>query len=285
MEIIIGKSAGFCGGIIAAVTRAKKELESTSKLYCLGELTHNKEVLNELESKGLVTIENIKEAKGKVLFRAHGITKEIYEEAKKLNLEVIDCTCKKVLKIHDIATEYQNNGYYIILIGEKVHPEVIGTFSFCGDYKSKISDISDIDVALEDIKKSKLDKVLIIAQTTFNSRKFDEITEIIKDKLNSNITLEIRKTICDATETRQKETKELASSVDFMIIIGGKKSSNTNKLYEISKEYCKNTVMVETYALLDRDYIRKFNKIGIMAGASTPKKSIDDVINYLNNKI
>lgn len=285
MEIILGKSAGFCGGIIAAVTNAEKELKNTSKLYCLGELTHNKEVLTDLESKGLVIIDNIKEAHKKVLFRAHGVTKEIYEEAKKLNIDVIDSTCKKVLAIHELAESYAKDDYYIILIGEKEHPEVIGTFSFCGNFKSKINDINDIDIAIEDIKKSQLEKVLIIAQTTFNSHEFDEIINIIKAKINSKITLEIKKTICDATETRQKETKELASKVDYMIIIGGKKSSNSNKLFEISKEYCKNAIMIETYHELDRSYIRNYNKIGIMAGASTPRKSIDEVILFLNDKL
>lgn len=282
MEIILGKSAGFCGGIIAAVARTEKELQKNTKIHCLGELTHNKDVMNDLESKGLITINNIEEAENKAIIRAHGVEKCIYEKAKELNIELIDCTCKKVLAIHDLVEEYVNKDYYIILIGKKKHPEIIGTFSFCGNFKSQIETLEDVIPTIESINKSGKSNVLVVAQTTFNSKFFDEIVDALKSKIASNINLEVKKTICDATELRQKETKELANKVDLMIVIGGRHSSNTNKLYDISKDNCKNAILIERSNEIDLDYVKQFNKVGVMAGASTPKKSIDDLIAYLN---
>ena len=285
MEIILGKTAGFCGGVQIAVQNSEKDLNKYKKVYCLGELVHNKQVIENLENKGLTVIDDISKAKERVIIRAHGVQKEIYEQAQKMGIELLDYTCKKVLLIHDLVENYSNKGYYIVLIGEPNHPEVVGTYSFCGEHKYIINKIEDVDNLILDIKKSNLKKVLIVAQTTFNSLKFDQITQEIENKIDNNIQVEINKTICNATELRQKETIELSKKVDLMIIIGGKKSSNTNKLYEISKKYCKNSIIVETYKEIDKKFVDKFEKIGIMAGASTPKQSIEEVIEYIKTSI
>lgn len=281
MEILLGKTAGFCGGVSFAVKSSERDLDKYNKIYCLGELVHNKEVINKLENKGLIIVEDILDAKDRVIIRAHGVEKSIYEKAKEMNIELLDYTCKKVLLIHNLVEEYAEKGYYIILIGESNHPEVIGTYSFCGEYKSKVNKVEDLDIVIEDIKKSNTNKVLVVAQTTFNGLKFDEIVEQLKGKLDDNIELEINKTICNATMLRQTETIELAKKVELMIIIGGKNSSNTNKLYELSKKYCENAIVIETYKEIDKDFVKKFEKVGIMAGASTPKESIDEVIEYI----
>lgn len=281
MEILLGKTAGFCGGVSFAVKSSERDLDKYNKIYCLGELVHNKEVINKLENKGLIIVEDISDAKERVIIRAHGVEKNIYEKAKEMNIELLDYTCKKVLLIHNLVEEYAKKGYYIILIGESNHPEVIGTYSFCGEYKSKVNKVEDLDNVIEDIKKSSINKVLVVAQTTFNGLKFDEIVEQLKEKLDANIELEINKTICNATMLRQTETIELAKKVELMIIIGGKNSSNTNKLYELSKKYCENAIVIETYKEIDKDFVKKFEKVGIMAGASTPKESIDEVIEYI----
>ena len=220
MEIIIGKTAGFCYGVKRAVDGAIEESKKNKKTYCLGELVHNKEVIEDLKNKGIKIIEDINEAKdknAKVILRAHGVEKNIYEKAKINNLELVDYTCSNVLKIHKIAEEYANKGYYIILTGAEKHPEVIG-----------------------------------------------------------------KNTICLATETRQKETEKLSKQVELMIIIGGKNSSNTKKLYEIAKQNCHNSISVENgkeaeETLKNMD-LSTIEKVGIMAGASTPKESIDEVI-------
>lgn len=284
MEIILGKTSGFCHGVRNAVDNAKKEIEQSKEtVYCLGELVHNKHVTNSLKEKGLIFIENIEEAKGKTIIRAHGVTKETYKKAQKLGIELKDLTCPKVLKIHDIAEEYSKNGYYIFLVGEENHPEIIGTFSFCGENSTIIEKISDLEQSIERINEKQFKKVLLIAQTTFNLRKFEEIAERLKKELKA-IELKIMNTICLATELRQKETEELSQKVDLMLIIGGRKSSNTNKLYEISSKNCKNVIFAENIDDIDLNFVRQFEKIGVMAGASTPRQSIDDIVNFIKQE-
>ena len=282
MEVVLGKTAGFCYGVKNAVEGAKKELENAKeKVYCLGEIVHNKQVVDELKKNGMVFIENIEDAKGKTIIRAHGVKKEVYDVAKKNNIELKDYTCPNVLKIHEIAEEYANDGYYIFLCGSKVHPENIGTISFCGENVSVIETEDDIDYAIEELKKSGIEKLLLILQTTFSVEKFRKIEKILKVKLPSNINFKIKNTICRATELRQKETNDISKDVDYMIIIGGKNSSNTRKLFEIGKQNCKNCICIETAKELPIEEIKKYEKVGVMAGASTPKELIEDVLNKL----
>jgi len=200
-----------------------------------------------------------------------------------LGIELKDLTCPKVLKIHDIAEEYSKNGYYIFLVGEANHPEIIGTFSFCGENSTIIEKISDLEQSIERINEKQFKKVLLIAQTTFNLRKFEEIAEKLKKELKA-IELKIMNTICLATELRQKETEELSQKVDLMLIIGGRKSSNTNKLYEISSKNCKNVIFAENIDDIDLNFVRQFEKIGVMAGASTPRESIESIVNFIKQE-
>ena len=284
MEIVIGKTSGFCFGVANAVNKTNKVLEENNSIFCLGELVHNKQVTDDLQNKGLKIIDNIQDARESVIIRAHGATEKTYNEAKKMGLNVIDLSCPKVLKIHDIAKEYSKDGYYIFLIGNKSHPESVATISYCGINSKIIQNKEEVKQAILDLYNSKSNKLLVIVQTTFNLEKFEEIVLEIEEKIkeNEDITLEVKNTICDATKKRQNETEELSSKVDMMIIIGGKNSSNTNKLYEISKEKCKNSVLIEKAEELNLEEIRKYNKIGIMAGASTPKESIEAVVEKLN---
>lgn len=282
MEIIIGKTAGFCFGVANAVNKTEKFLNDNQDTCCLGELVHNKQVIEELENKGLTTINNIKQAKQNVIIRAHGEPIKTYQEAKELDINVLDLTCPKVLKIHNIATEYSNNGYYILLIGQKEHPETIGTISYCGKNSSIIQNKEEIKDVLNKLYNSNVSKVLVLSQTTYSIEKFNAIVDLIKQELESkNIELEIKNTICNATKLRQEETEKIAKIVDIMIIIGGKNSSNTNKLYDISNKYCDNCLLVETNKEIDLEYVKKFKKVGIMAGASTPQKSIDSIVEML----
>ena len=283
MEIIIGKNAGFCFGVANAVNKTNKLLEENNNICVLGELVHNKQVINDLQKKGLRTIENIKEANNNVIIRTHGGERSVYEEAKKMELEIFDLTCPKVLKIHDIVVEYSNKGYYILLIGKKNHPEVIATISYCGKYANIIEDDTDLKEKFDDFYNSGIKNLLVIAQTTYSLERFNEISKLIEEDVREHkeINIEIKKTICDATKIRQEETETISKKVDIMIIIGGKHSSNTNKLYEIAKKNCKNSILVETEEEIDIEEIKKYNKIGIMAGASTPKKSIDLIVEKL----
>ena len=277
MEVIVGKTAGFCYGVKRAVEGAKEELKKEQNIFGLGEIVHNQDVIKDLEEKGMHFIDDIQEAKGKVLIRAHGVPKEIYENAKKQQVELIDYTCPKVLNIHEIAQKYANDGYFIFLLGNKNHPENIGTLSFCGENKYVIDKEESTIKALDMLEKSNVKKLLVISQTTFSLEKFYIIEEIIKNEIPRDIELVIKNTICQATEIRQKETEEMAKKVDGMLIIGGKNSSNTQKLYDIAKKHCPVAIWIENAEELPIEKIERLSKIGIMAGASTPKESIDEL--------
>lgn len=281
MDIIIGKTAGFCYGVKRAVEGAKEETKKDKEIYCLGEIVHNKQVVEELKNEGATFIEDISDAKGKLIVRAHGIKKEIYDDAKKRGIELKDFTCPNVLRIHEIAEEYAKKGFFIFLSGNKNHPENIGTISYCGNNYFVIEKEDDVFKALEEFNKSQLKKLLLISQTTYSLEKFYIIEEIIKNELGKNVDLVIKNTICRATEIRQKETDKISKEVDYMIIIGGSKSSNTKKLYEIAKQNCKNCICVETAEQLNLSDLKGKNRIGIMAGASTPQKSIEEIYNVI----
>ena len=201
-----------------------------------------------------------------------------------MKLNIIDLTCPKVIKIHKIAEEYSKKGYYIFLIGNSNHPETIATISYCGNNSNVIEKEKDVTKALKQLYKSKIKELLVLVQTTFSLDMFENILNLIKEEIKDkkDIKLEIKKTICDATKLRQEETKKISQEVDMMIIVGGKNSSNTNKLYEISKKNCKNSLLIETYKELNINEIKKYSKIGIMAGASTPIKNIDAVVEMLH---
>ena len=277
MKIIIGKTAGFCYGVRRAVNETKKELENSSEICCLGEIVHNKSVVKDLEERGITFVNDIDECKGKVIIRAHGESKETYKKLKEKGIEIKDLTCPKVLKTHELAEEYIKHNYFIVLIGVQGHPESIGTLSFCGENSYLLQDKSNIKEMVDKINESKLKDILILAQTTYNSKKFDDIVEEIKKELNGK-NIKVKKTICEATKIRQNETTKIAKKVDAMIIVGDKKSSNTNKLYDISKEYCKRTFFVQTKKKKIIEELKNAKEIGIMAGASTPEEDIAKII-------
>lgn len=278
MEVIIGKTAGFCFGVKNAINNVIDELNANKKVFCLGELVHNTQITEELKKKGAKFINNIEEAKKSVIIRAHGIPKNIYKKAQELNLEIKDLTCPKVLHIHNIAEEFSKKNYFIFLVGQKEHPETIGTISFCGKKSIIIETIQDVEKAVNIFKQTTSKNALVIAQTTYSINRFNEICE----KLQKNITnIEIKNTICNATKMRQEETKKIAQEVNAMVIIGGKHSSNSNKLYEIAKKYCNKVLFVETKENLDINLLKNEEKIGVMAGASTPKKSIQEIVDII----
>ena len=292
MEVILGKLAGFCNGVRNAVEKTEELLKNRDKIYCLGELAHNKQVIKDLENDGLIIVDDLNEVpnNSEVIFRAHGVTKSVYQLAKEKNLIVYDYSCVRVIKLHEDVENMNNNGYYIFLFGDNNHPEVIGTKSFANPEEiTVLKDLKEVDSAINNLKKSNLNKLYICAQTTFSLKKFDELVSIIEEKLekndnDDNIEIKINKSICEATEIRQMETENLAKEVDFMVIIGGKNSSNTVKLYEISSKNCKDAIHIETKKELENIDFSKVSKVGVMAGASTPKKSIDEVIEYLNKR-
>lgn len=282
LKIVVGKSAGFCYGVKNAVNSAKRDLANKKgTVYFLGDIVHNQQVIEELQEEGAVFVNNIEEAKDEVIIRAHGIPKETYAKARESNITLKDYTCPNVLKIHQIAEEYAQKGYYILLFGSKKHPETIGTVSYCGDQYYVIEDEVELYNAIEILNHWRVKDVLVISQTTFHLDTFYTFQEILRDELNQEIHLVIQNTICHATQIRQQETEEMAQKVDCMIIIGGKNSSNTKKLYEVAEQYCKSTICVETKEDIKNVDFSFFHTVGIMAGASTPQSSIDEIVTML----
>ena len=283
MNIIVGENIGFCFGVKRAVEGSLYELkQNDKKIYCLGELVHNKEVINKLNKKGIVFVLNIDEVEenSKLIIRAHGADKKIYDKAKQKNIEIVDFTCPLVVKIHTTVEEYKNKGYFILLIGNKKHPEIIGTLSYCGEKYSIIEKEEELEQTIEKLLNQKVKNLLVITQTTYSNSKFKNIERKIKEKLSSKIDVVFKNTICNATEQRQKETEKLSQKVDLMIIIGGKNSSNTRNLYNISKKYC-DSILIESVKDINIKEVKKYSKIGIMAGTSTSQESIKLVIKKL----
>ena len=285
MEVIVGKTAGFCYGVKNAVDNATAEIEKNEMVCCLGEIVHNSKVVKDLEDKGMIFIDDLSEnkEKNKTIIRAHGVPKEIYTKAEQEGIELVDLTCPKVLKIHKIVSEYAEKGYFIFLIGNKVHPETLGTASYCGDNSYVIEQEDDITDAINKLNESGKENLLVVVQTTFSMEKFDKYIEHIKSNIGESINLEVINTICNATKIRQEETEEMSKQVDYMIIIGGKNSSNTKKLYEISCQNCAKVICIEDKSEIDLSELEGVNKVGIMAGASTPQKSVDEVVELLKN--
>lgn len=280
MEIIIGKTSGFCFGVKNAVDKAEEQTKNGETVYCLGELVHNKQVVEDLTSKGIKFINNIGEAVNKVIIRAHGTVREDYETAKKNDIEIIDLTCPKVINIHNIAIKYASQDYFILLIGKKNHPEIVATKTFCGEYSTIVEEKEEINDAISEFLLSKKKKMVILPQTTYNLNKFNEIIQTIQERL-VNIEIEVKNTICNATKDRQEETIELSKKVNAMIIVGGKHSSNTIELYESARKFCKNTQFIENSNEIDLNKFKGVEKVGIMAGASTPEKSVKELVEIL----
>lgn len=278
MKIEISKFNGFCSGVKIAVDKAYKILDNEKKLYSYGEIIHNKYVVDKLRNKGLVIVDDIPPDKdAKLLIRAHGVGKDILDKMEENSLEVIDATCVKVKKIHKIVEEYKNNGYDIIITGDRKHPEVLGILGWCKNE----AHIIDKPEQLLNINISPDKKYCLVSQTTFNTDTFRKISDTISENNFSNI--EIHNTICNATSKRQEACVELASRCNVMLIIGGKNSSNTKKLYELSKEVCPKTFLIENYKDIPYNYIDKNTIVGVSAGASAPDWIIEEVINMLEN--
>ena len=281
MNVIIGKTSGFCNGVSYTVKTAEEAIKN-EKIYCLGEIVHNERVINDLETNGMITIKNIDEApnNSKVIIRAHGELKETYDKASQKNIAILDLTCGKIKAIR-VKISKRVDDHFIVIIGKKEHPESLGVLSFSGNNSLIIEDFEDIDKNIEIINGSSMNKIYIVSQTTFNADKYDKLVDYLKSLTEKDIIID--KTICDATSKRQNETKELSKKVNTMIIVGGKKSSNTKELELIAKEYCNNVLLVQNKDDIQTENIIGEN-IGIMAGASTPNVVVDEIVDKLNRQ-
>ncbi|MDE6761157.1 MAG: bifunctional 4-hydroxy-3-methylbut-2-enyl diphosphate reductase/30S ribosomal protein S1 [Lachnospiraceae bacterium] len=273
MEIMLAKTAGFCFGVKRAVDTVYEQVDK-GNVYTYGPIIHNEEVVKDLQSKGVRIIENDEELEkleeGTVVIRSHGVRREIYDIIREKSLELVDATCPFVKKIHNIVDKDSAKGKQIIIIGNKNHPEVMGIVGWCNQPPI----VLESEEEARNLTISEKKDISLVAQTTFNHKKFNKVVEIFKEK-GYNIT--VYNTICNATEERQKEAASIAKQVDAMIVIGGMNSSNTQKLYDISKKECANTYYIQTLVDLDLAAFESVGRVGITAGASTPNQIIKEV--------
>ena len=284
-EIVLAKTAGFCFGVKRAVDTVYNQISTNGnkRVYTYGPIIHNEEVCSDLAEKGVKIIEdgtdikdffskeNLSESETpQVVIRSHGVGKKVYDELNDNGVNIVDATCPFVKKIHRIVSEKDPQNTSIIIVGDRNHPEVQGIIGWCSADCHVINSMEDA----VDLPEITVDSIVVVAQTTFNSIKFQELVEFLQKKYYN---ICVYNTICNATEERQKEACELAGEVDAMVVIGGRNSSNTQKLYEISRKRCKNTFYIQTLVDLDLTVIESARRVGITAGASTPNNIIKEV--------
>ena len=288
MKVKVAKTAGFCFGVQRAVDKVYELIGSCpDRLFTLGPIIHNEEVVNDLEKKGVRVaseddLRTLPEG-STVVIRSHGVGKEVYDHLEEYGLSYVDVTCPFVLKIHRIVEKESRAGAHIVIIGDPDHPEVVGICGWCmGPYTVIRTEQDALDFVFP------IDKnICIVSQTTFNYNKFKDLVEILSKKRYDNTVLNILNilnTICNATEERQREAKNIAGEVDTMLVVGGRHSSNTQKLFEICKKECENTYYIQTPVDLDSDMFQCSSYVGITAGASTPKKIIEEVQEHVRIK-
>lgn len=274
MKVTLAKSAGFCFGVKRAVEMVYKEAETGKKVYTLGPIIHNEQVVQDLEQKGVRVIDTPEELSkaedATVIIRSHGISADVYHQLEDKKVRIVDATCPFVSKIHRIVEKKYQEGSCIVIVGNANHPEVEGINGWCNGAATVIGSVSEA----ENYSQEPARKLCVVAQTTFNYKKFDKMVEIIAKKRYDIVVVN---TICNATNERQVEARKIAAESDAMIVIGGRNSSNTQKLYEICKEECKHTYYIQQLEDLDLEKLQTCRNVGITAGASTPNNIIEEV--------
>jgi (E)-4-hydroxy-3-methyl-but-2-enyl pyrophosphate reductase len=291
MEIYIAEGSGFCFGVKSAIEKSLKTAEEDGSSYTLGELIHNSEMVERLESQNVHVVGSLEDSPShRVVIRSHGVPPGIYEKAEKIGVAIVDATCPFVKKIHRIVKDRYDNGYSIIIAGSADHPEVIGINGYCENSALIVSNIDEAREKAGPFMESS-GRVCIVAQTTISVSFWEKLVDVImsvSDELKVNrgieVETEFHNTVCAATKERQKNTEELSGKVDMMIVIGGKNSSNTQKLYDISRKNCKNTIYIQSSRDLVMKDLKNCGKIGVTAGASTPDWVINEVIAKLINE-
>ncbi len=297
MEIILAEKMGFCFGVKRTVNETQKLVDQNiTDAITFGPIIHNNDVISYFNQRGITYVNDLQELKQKliekkintVVVRTHGIRKDVLEEIKKLNLKVINGTCPYVTKVHKIVEKMSKEGYPILIIGKADHPEIIGVTGYIENNVPYFIVKDEED--LNEIDFSKIKKMAVVSQTT---EKIEKVQKIVSKLISFIPEVRYFKTICYATDENQDAVHKLAPKVDVMIIIGGKNSSNTKKLFEIAKKYCQRSYHIENEKELDISWFNYNDKVGISAGASTPDWVISNVIHKIkefsnifeNNKI
>ncbi len=270
MEFLVAKSGGFCRGVEKAVNTALTVCPDNT--YIFGEIIHNPDVVRRITDRGIITVESLDDVPqgATLIIRSHGVGKNVYTECQKRGINVIDCTCEFVRRTQKIIHEQYEQGKTIVIVGEKTHPEVIGLNGWC-ENSAYIFSSED-----EDFSILPSNNCCLVAQTTYSKEKFEKIIKILDNTRGK--TVEVFQTICYTTIGRQNEAGELAKQCDAMLVIGGLNSSNTNKLYDICKQHCNSVFRLASAADLQYKTIKRFKKVGIVTGASTPNAETQEVL-------
>ncbi len=285
-EILTAANSGFCFGVKQAIEKTEEEIrrkaESSSpgRIYTWGPLIHNKTVTDGLKEKGVSILDSLENVKPEdvIIVRSHGETKEFFEKARARNCKIINATCPFVKKIQQLAENAHRKGKQVVIVGDRLHPEVKGINGWCDNSAITVNSVEDAEGVLENHNRNLF---FLVAQTTIKKELLNAVIRVFE---TNNVHVEVNNTICNATALRQKSCAELAEICDAMLIIGGRESSNTGKLFEISEKKCKKTFFVEKIEDLPLHQIAKCNKIGIAAGASTPECVIKEVIATMSEK-
>ena len=280
-EVTTAKSAGFCFGVKRAVDMVYDEAKKGERVYTLGPIIHNQQVVEDLEKKGVKVIDSVNDINNgydaTVIIRSHGVPEKVIKALREKNVNIVDATCPFVLKIHKIVKEASQSGKTLIIIVSDNHPEVEGIKGWCVNEPVVLESVEEAENYTVDGAK----KLCVLSQTTFNYKKFKDIVDILSKK---SYDIDVMNTICNATEERQTEAGTIARQSDAMLVIGGKHSSNTQKLYEICRKECENTYFIQTLDDLDLKQLQSFRSVGITAGASTPNNIIKEVQSYVRNE-
>ena len=275
MEVILAEQMGFCYGVKRAIEIARQNASTDGTSSTLGPIIHNPQMVERLKNEGVGTVSSLDEMEdGLVIIRSHGVGPKVYEEAESRGLELVDATCPHVKKAQLSAKLLSEEGYTVVIVGEKNHPEVKSIFEWTEQNAYIIETEAEVD-ALPSIGK-----LGIVSQTTFSGEKFRSIVSCLLEKSRE---IKILRTICTATDLRQASALELAKNVDVMIVVGGKNSANTSRLAQLCATKCK-TYHIETVAELQDEWLDHVNKIGITAGASTPDWIIKEVYKQCQNR-
>ena len=275
MEVILADNLGFCYGVKRAIQLAEDSAAPGQVTNTLGPIIHNPQMVAKLAENGVGTVDSLDEVKeGTIIIRSHGVGPDVYDRVEAMGLNMVDATCPHVRKAQSSAKMLADEGYQVVIIGEKRHPEVKSIIEWAGDGAVAIETEEEADAL------PKYGKLGIVAQTTFSAPKFKLIVERLLDKSSD---MKILRTICTATDQRQSAAMKLATEVDLMIVIGGKNSANTTRLAQLCGDKCK-TYHIETADELRDDWFDKIKKIGITAGASTPDWIIKEVYKKCQKK-
>ena len=283
MEVLTAESAGFCFGVRRAVDLVREQCEKKDgPVYTYGPIIHNEQVVQDLEKEGVQVVNDLDSLSnlptGVLIIRSHGVSRAEQERIEASSMRMLDATCPFVKKIHRIVEKAGVDGHDVLIAGDPDHPEVRGIIGWTKG-PSQVLRGPD-EAATVELQKDR--SYVLVAQTTFQPRKFEDIVAILQEK---EYDISVMNTVCSATEERQTEAQKIARQVDAMIVIGGRHSSNTRKLVEICRSSCRNTTFIETLSDLDLKPFQSFSRVGITAGASTPNRIIEEVTQHVRTKL